>query len=310
MAMFKKPTQIIVLADKIASIFSKHAENNGILSKIDSIVEDNQHKKNFSDISINPLKGELSNFDWQVLTAAIAQQQAGNEYTSAAILYAAMGGNETHLTESKKKEILQSIERLMHTEFVYSINKTVLKEKTKWTEKGETKIVEGGIRSYLLPAEIVEEKINGQLTRDAIKFIKPSPLFEVAEFKNQLERIDAELLKVPQLNCTTATVNLRFELVNLIVRQRRMQKQRLQSAKRNKKRNKPVQVAEYLQINLANLFKRCGLSAAKEKHTKFRNHITKILNHFQKLGFITEWHFGKTGRAFTHIYFNVDNVTK
>ena len=300
MAMIKKATKLIVLADKVSALFSKYAEKNGALSEIGEVVETNRDKKSVSEISINPLKGELTNFDWQVLIAAIAQQQAGNEYTSAAILYAAMGGNETHLTESKKKEILQSIERLMHTEFVYSINKTVLKKKTKWTDKNGTKIVESGIKSYLLPAKIVEEKINGQLTRDAIHFIDPSPIFEVADFKNQLEKINAELMKIPQLNCTTATVNLRFELVNLIVRLRRMQKQRLKSAKRQ---GKATKVPTYLQINLANLFKRCGLSAGKYRHGEYRNFIAKILNHFQNLRFISEWHFGKTGREFTHVCF-------
>ena len=300
MAIFKKNSEIIVLADKVSAIFSKYAEKKGALSQIDEVIETNRDKESVSKISINPLKGELTNFDWQILTAAIAQQQAGNTHTSAAILYKAIGGDAEHITASKKKEILQSVERLMHTEFVYRVNQVVLKRKSKWTEKGETKIVEGGIKSYLLPAEIVNEKINGQLTRDAIKFLGNSPIFEVAEFKNQLERINAELMKVPQLNCTTATVNLRFELVNLIVRLRRMNKRRVKTAKRQ---GKFSQITTYLQINLANLYKRCGLSAAKEKHTKYRTHITKIMNHFQKLGFIAEWHFGKSGREFTHICF-------
>ena len=290
-----KVDKIIIPQDKIGYILLNKVNE---LSDIEGVIEDKRSKAK-SYLSIEAPNNDLNLFDVCIFLAAIAQQQAGNECTTAAILYRTLGGNPTNLSSKQREKILKSIEKLIFTKFKYGFIDDVLKSKSKW--KIDKEFEENGY-SYvgaLLPAEIVAEKINSNLTRDAIRFLDESPIFKIAKMKNQLAKFDAELLDVPKLSCTETSTRLKIELLDTVSRLRRIDKRN----KKSRKGNKSDKVKKYLQLSLKNLYENCGLSQEKNRQCEYRKMLEKILNHFKNCGFIKAWQFAKTGNNFTHINF-------
>ena len=288
-----KVGKIIIPQDKIGNILLNKVDE---LSDIEGIIE-NKRSKAKSKLSIEAPDDDLNLFDVCIFLAAIAQQQAGNECTTAAILHRTLGGSPKNFSNKQREKILKSIEKLIFTKVKYEFIDDVLKSKSKWNIDKEFEENGYSYVGALLPAEIVAEKINGQLTRDAIRFLAESPIFKIAKMKNQLVKFDAELLNVPKLSYTDTSTRLKFELIDTVSRLRRIDKRN----KKSRKGNKSDKAKKYLQLSLKNLYERCELSQEKKRQGEYREIIEKILNHVKNCGFIEVWHFVKTGREFTHI---------
>ena len=288
-----KVGKIIIPQDKIGNILLNKVDE---LSDIEGIIE-NKRSKAKSKLSIEAPDDDLNLFDVCIFLAAIAQQQAGNECTTAAILHRTLGGSPKNFSNKQREKILKSIEKLIFTKVKYEFIDDVLKSKSKWNIDKEFEENGYSYVGALLPAEIVAEKINGQLTRDAIRFLAESPIFKIAKMKNQLVKFDAELLNVPKLSYTDTSTRLKFELIDTVSRLRRIDKRN----KKSRKGNKSDKAKKDLQLSLKNLYERCELSQEKKRQGEYREIIEKILNHFKNCGFIEVWQFVKTGREFTHI---------
>lgn len=132
---------------------------------------------------------KLTEFDRAVLNAAIAEQIAGNEYTTPAILYHQLGGGHV-LTRAMRKAIMDSIERLASVRINVEMEEAC-KELGYGVDRKKTTF-----KGYLLPTESLETQINGKDVT-AIHFLKRGIIFSIADMKNQMITCERDLLEAP-----------------------------------------------------------------------------------------------------------------
>lgn len=206
--------------------------------------------------------GLLIPFDKTVLFALNSEYNAGNEFVSLQRLFETLGGCN-HLTDKMKVELLKSVRKLMET--YIKIDMTDLVQNCY---KSKITTVEG----MLLPCKIVTTEINSKITESTIHLLGNSPIFQVADIKNQIMRLPCNLISELPLRSTESTISLAWyllERVGEIVGSN--------SAARKKRVNKLS-----TSILFETIFEKCGFTGLdKEKRRNFLNNIKKILEHFQ-----------------------------
>ncbi len=258
-----------------------------------NIVEKKNHKKHGKVRTPTTLSNAdgysnvkpLNEFDRAVQCAIISEQLAGNRYTTPAIIFRALVGKvgEVGVTPSvnQEKAILESIDKLMFTRFNADTAKSF--EILKYPNGDEIKLK----KSAILPACIVDAKINGQVIDNVIFFDRESPLYLIANAKNQIIRYDAKLLDVPNMNNTPMIITIK----NYVIR-------RICEIKLHK------QLAKTLTFD--DIFQKCRIDKASNK-TKFdaRNIIFRFLQHLIDHNFIDSFDIvkNKNGKKFYAVTF-------
>lgn len=130
-----------------------------------------------TNVKTNGVK--FTEFNRAVLNACIAEQAAGNDFTTVARLFHLLGGGK-NLTRNMRKALTDSIERLASVRIEVEMEKARNElgygaEREKFTDKG-----------YLMPTESVETTVNAQLVDAATHFLKKGVIFIVADVKNQI----------------------------------------------------------------------------------------------------------------------------
>lgn len=293
-----KPTRIRVeLNDKVTKrYFNFDPETYDFLINRNgkfNIVEKKNHKKHGkvkTPTSICNAEGysnvkPLTEFDRAVLCAIIAEQLAGNKYTTVNIIFRALVGKvaESGVSPSvnQRDAIRNSVEKLMFTHFSADVAKSF--EILKYDNGDEIKIK----KSAILPACLIDAKINGQVIEDVIFFDRESPFWTIANAKHQIIRYDASLLDVPNMNNTPLIISIK----NYIIR-------RICEIKLHK------QLAPTLTFD--DIFKKCRIDTASPK-VKFdaRNIITRFFLHLKSKNFIDDFSVvkAKHGKKFHSISF-------
>lgn len=131
----------------------------------------------------------LGEFDRAILNASIAEQLAGNEYTTPEIIYHHLGGGH-NLGKNIKDAIMESFENLAAIRI--HIDMSNAQKKLGYGENREKSTFTG----YLLPTETLEVKVNGQYTT-AIHFLRRGIIFSVSDMKNQILTCEQKLLEAP-----------------------------------------------------------------------------------------------------------------
>lgn len=139
----------------------------------------------------------LTQFDLAVLSVCISEWQAGNAYTTVAIIYRALTGKIDKGSSAKPSSvqrayIIDSIRKLMGT--IVTADTDDLCEYLKYNN-GESL----NFSSALLPACYIEAYLGGD-DITVIFFDRISPVLELALAKGQLLSYDATLLDVPNQN--------------------------------------------------------------------------------------------------------------
>ena len=139
-------------------------------------------------------KEPLNEFDRAVLSACISEFVVGNMFTTYNIIFRALigrvGDNLAYPTDKQKAAIQNSVDKLMFTEYTSDAKDSLKKMKY---ENGDELTIE---KSAVLPCFRVKAIINGQ-TINAIFFNCESPIFTVADFKNQVIHYETKLLDTP-----------------------------------------------------------------------------------------------------------------
>lgn len=186
----------------------------------------------------------LDEYDRDILNACITAQDLGNEVITATGIWRIITGNaDAEPTEAVKKEILDRVDRMSITRLI--VDTTDAHNAGLYAP--ETKIK---LKSVLLPCEVIECEINGQLVDAAVVFTKSSPLLRIARDHVGKKKNTAQILSYPlellevkgQRNTPTTTA-----IKNYIVR-------RVENAKKH-----PSQQRSIL---FSTLFARCGLADA------------------------------------------------
>lgn len=186
------------------------------------IVEKKKHKKKgdiVTTYTVSNVDGydntdPLNVFDYAVLSVCASEYDAGNRYTTTAIILRGLIGKVGKAEDGVRprpeqyQAIINSLKKLMFTGI--EIDLSVTNDNLKYS--GNKKIT-----STLLPAKIVETGINGQVVDDVIYFDRESPLMEIARARKQLLTYDAALLDVPNQNNTPLVIALKNYVITRVL---------------------------------------------------------------------------------------------
>lgn len=284
---------------KVTSNLSESSYNRLINGKSAEIVEKKKHKKFGEIVSTFTIKNSddydgtdpLNVFDDSVASACMSEWEAGNRYTTPAIILRAITGKKTGanggtangaVNPDQRAAIINSLQKLMGT--IISIDLTDTNKKLGYD--GTTKIT-----SAILPAKIVAKTINGQIVDEVIYFDRESPLLTVAKQRKQLLTYDAELLDVPNQNNTPLVIMIK----NYVM-------QRIQEIKLHKMT--PT-------LTIEDIFKKCRISdATKRTKQHARECLEKFFAHLQEKGEIDSFELTKKGNKIYSITFTYTKKSK
>ena len=255
-----------------------------------NIVEKRNHKKHgtirtpytLSNSDGFDNKIPLNEFDRAVLSVCISEWLAGNPYTTPAIILRALigkvGDQNVRPMKNQLNAILASIDKLMFTNFNPDIKDSF--KKLHYSDGNDSIKIK---KSPVLPACLVDAKINGQLIDNAVFFTLESPLLIISDIKSQILRYDSSLLNVPNQNNTPLVISLKNYVMRRIVE--------IFAHKMS-----PT-------ITWDNVFQRCRIIDAnqKVKHDA-RDAINKLFENILKEGFITSFEPAKKFSAAKHSY--------
>lgn len=255
-----------------------------------NIVEKRNHKKHGTIRTPYTLtnadgydnKVPLNEFDRAVLSVCISEWLTGNPYTTPAIIFRALigkvGDQNVRPMKNQLNAILNSIEKLMFTNFNPDIEDSF--KKLHYTEGNDFIKIK---KSAVLPACVVDAKINGQLIDNAVFFTLESPILIISDKKSQILRYNSDLLNVPNQNNTPLVISLKNYVMRRIVE--------IFDHKMSKT------------ITWDNVFRRCRIVDAsnKIKHDA-RDTINKLFEHLQNQGFIKSFEPAKKSPDFKRSY--------
>ena len=251
-----------------------------------NLIEKKKHKKHgeiVSTFAITNAEGydgtdPLTFFDYSVLSVCISEMLEGNTCTTPAVILRGLTGKTTengngNLHADQRAAILASVRKMMST-IIRTDNSTVNEE---LGYEGE-KIIE----KQILPAYFETTTINGQPVEDTIYFyhdnkgnVIKSPIFEVADQRNQIIRYDTELLDVPNQNNTPLVITIK----NYVM---------LRVMEIIKHKMTPT-------ITLDDVFKKCRITRNTEKTRQTKETIDKFFAHLQAKGVVDSFSWKKQG---------------
>ena len=225
----------------------------------------------------------LKFFDYSVLSVCISEIEEGNTCTTPAIILRGLTGKVGKADEGiklypeQRAAILNSVEKLMST--VITVDNSAVNKALGYND-GKEEIV----TDTILPCRFITEKINGQIVDDTIYFDRQSPLFKIADQRNQVIRYDAELLDVPNQNNTPLVITIK----NYVIL-------RVMECKLHKMT--PT-------LRLDDIFKKARIEGATRKaKLDARICIDKFFNHLQNKGVIKSFEWTKKGNKFFSVKF-------
>lgn len=225
----------------------------------------------------------LDPYDRAVLAVCISEMLAGNPCTTPAIIYRGLTGKVNRGHDAKphplqREYILASVRKLMGK--IFSSDISQLCEYLKYND-GSPMI----FNSAILPACYIEAYVGGQDV-STIFFDRTSPLYSIADIKNQVLRYDVSLLDVPDQKNT----QMNIELKNYAMC-------RIQEIKLHKQL-KPI-------LTFDDIFKKCHIQNADNKtKLRAREFIEEFFKHLQEKNVIQEFELTKFRQKFHSITFN------
>ena len=229
----------------------------------------------------------LDEFDRAVLGVIISEYLSGNRYTTVNIIFRALVGKvgdqnaRPHLNQ--KHAIENSILKLMGTIVDFSSVSESLNQ-LHYTDKDGNKIMLK--KSNLLSADFLDAKINGQIMEDVIFFKANSPLFDIADAKDQIVRYPHKLLDVPNQNNTPRIISIKKYVMRRIC-EIKLHKQLTPT------------------ITFDDVFKKCRITdSLRSVKADSRNAIIKLFQHLKDQNFIKDFELVQYRSKFLSIKFS------
>lgn len=168
-----------------------------------------KHKDEFNDMT------PLSWFDLSVLAICHVYYKRG-EVVSLNTIHRILTGSKHPPTEEQKKEIENSVVRLMKTVITVDMSElyqtNAKSKRPRWNLPWDKKtapllpcVLEGGVM------------LNGKKT-DVVKVYEISPLMEIAEGKKQQLAVEAKLLATPELKNNRRVLRVKVFVIAFVVR--------------------------------------------------------------------------------------------
>ncbi len=268
--------------------YGNQAYRNALQGKLYRIKERKETQKRdavFSLMNINNVEGyeddsPLDEFDRAVLGVIISEYLVGNRYTPVNIIHRALIGKVGEVAiipyRNQKEALVSSVIKLMGTVADFSHAADSLKEMNYRDKDGNEIVLRA---SNLLSADIIDAKINGQIMEGVIFFKQNSPLFHIADAKDQVIRYPHALLNVPNQNNTPLIIKLKKYVMRRICE---------------------IKLHQNLTptITFDDIFMRCRLvNANKFKRQDARNAILNFFEHLKAQNFISDFEVKKRGNV-------------
>ena len=294
--------QFVIVSDKMTNkIFNANRKNSADIDIVEDSKSDTLTELNLTLSNEFP-KNNLTAFDHIIFDACISEQEKGNQFTTLAIIYRAIGGGEDNkITPASLQRIFDSVKKLATT--WVSFDCSAICQKFGYNN-GKAYAYNG----YLLPLEFVIATVNGQIDTVAVHFLRNSPLLDVAKMKGQVITCNSKLLRLPKLNNTERVLSIKgylFRRILQIIGSHKPHKAHLAGKSNDNqpiyRRNKKLEKS----ILLDSLYAQCEIdTTSKLQQQRARETITKVMEHFKANNLISEWHFTKKDRKFYSISFN------
>ena len=219
---------------------------------------------------------ELRPYDQEVHDAITSQYvEGGNEYITDSMIFDTISGKDGATLNPKQREAISNA----ITKLMFSHVKIDASEEAK--KFGLEKFVYDG---YLLPAERVTVSLNGTIT-ECIHLFRTPPLYDYAEKRKQIGRMDVKLLNSP-VNKNEETIALQGYLYRRIL-----------SMKGSSKLSPTIKYdTVYKQLEIT----ATSDGALRKKKLKVRETVKKILEFWKKekfiLGYVENAHKSEKGK--------------
>lgn len=282
----KKPKEYLFPTDKVT--MATFQRSTDILSGQNVLaMEPRKSKKpidtlvsiDFDQLKAVHITKQLTLFDREVhdtiLTLAVV---GGNEYVTARMIYQTMRNTKEYPSNKALMDIHDSITKLMSTHIIIDATK----------ESKAFGYMAFRYDGMLIPAERATAKINGNLV-DCIHLFRVPPLYEYADRKNQICRLDIKLLNNQNLSMTEETLILRGYLLR-----------RITAIKKAAIKNTILldTILDDLNITVPTD------AARRKKKVDIRKKIHALLDGWKNNGFIAGYTENKTGQEITSITIN------
>ena len=234
----------------------------------------------------------LTEFDRAVLGVIISEYLSSNRYTTINIIFRALIGQIGKVgivpRPNQKQAIENSIEKLMGTIVDFAeISKS--HNELHYTDKNGDELRLK--KSNLLSADILDAKVNGQALDDVIFFKANSPLFDIADAKNQIVRYPHKLLDVPNQNNTPRIISIKKYVMRRIC-EIKLHKQLTPT------------------ITFDDVFTKCRIiNSHREIKADARNAIIKLFQHLKDQKFIKDFELVQQRNKFISVKFSFDTKT-
>lgn len=215
----------------------------------------------------------LDEFDRAVLGIFFSEAAIGNRYITVNIIFRALigqvGNQNVRPSKNQRDAIVKSVLKLMSKIANFSSMSQTLTTELNYTDKDGNELKFGC--STLLPADIIDAKINGQVMEGVIYLKGDSPLFAFAEAKSQIIRYPHELLDVPNLNNTPRIIALKKYVMRRIC-EIKLHKQMIPT------------------ITFDDVFAKCRMeNSTRDTKRDARNAIVKLFEHLKENNFISDF---------------------
>lgn len=276
----KRPSAFLTPIDKVSNkafdgllnsneLVAVAMEKRGSKKEINTLV--NINFNNMKSVTINGKK-ELTPYDREVYDSIITLFVDGkNEVITPQMIYMTMTGKKNiNISSDQVKDINNSITKLMYSDVTIDA-----------TQEAEAY----GFDSFkysgnLLHAERITASINNNKV-DAIHILKKPVLYDYAERKNQIGRVDIKLLNSP-INKNKEVIALQGYLMRRIL-----------SMKSGKLSNTILYDTIYKQLEI----KAATDGALRKKKSKVREQTKKILDYWKTENFIKYYTENKKGNT-------------
>ena len=179
-------------SDSLTGLAMEKKESNKTITTLVALNFD-EINMNKDGITITTSK-ELEPFDRIVHDAIITLYvEGGNEYITPTMIFNVITGDPNkRMHENFARAINDSINKMMYTSIIIKASE-------------ESRLYKGlkgfEYASYLIPAERISAKLNGTITT-CIHLFRTPPLYDYANRKNQISRININVLSTPFQNGT------------------------------------------------------------------------------------------------------------
>ena len=228
-------------------------------------------------------------FDRAVLAACISEWEAGNRYTTPAIIYRALTGKVGRGVAAPSKnqltDILNSLKVLMRLQIDYDLSTCC--EKLGYNNGKPEHLVSALLPAYYLQAST----INGK-DATVIAFDRESPLLQAAKIKNnQILSFDSNLLDVPHQQNTRMNIAIKFYVLTRVL-EVKLHKQLTPT------------------VTFDDVFDKCRITnASRDLKMNARNIIIKFFEHLQEKEIIQSFELNKQRNARQNVKFSVSKAT-